>query len=294
MVEVIINGHAGRLEGRYHQAKRPDAPVALILHPHPQYGGTMNNKVAYALFTCFRDLGFSVLRFNFRGVGRSQGEFEDGPGELSDATIALDWLQAQNPYARQCWIAGYSFGAWIGLQLLMRRPDINNFVAVSPPANEKDFGFLAPCPTSGLLVQGGMDDIGDPKIVEELALRLNAQRHVDVDFAMIEEGDHMYNGHLVDLYKVVGNYVISALSKKAPAKKRRGRRKKSEIAEQMLLEGQTADEEDDELLDDEDDDFDDDDEFIDGDDFADDEKWRTECSGGISHKKGAPCGRSFF
>ena len=83
MVEVIINGHAGRLEGRYHQAKRPDAPVALILHPHPQYGGTMNNKVAYALFTCFRDLGFSVLRFNFRGVGRSQGEFEDGPGELS-------------------------------------------------------------------------------------------------------------------------------------------------------------------------------------------------------------------
>lgn len=154
----------------------------------------------------------------------------------------------------------------------MRRPDINNFVAVSPPANEKDFGFLAPCPTSGLLVQGGMDDIGDPKIVEELALRLNAQRHVDVDFAMIEEGDHMYNGHLVDLYKVVGNYVISALSKKAPAKKRRGRRKKSEIAEQMLLEGQTADEEDDELLDDEDDDFDDDDEFVDGDDFADDEK----------------------
>ncbi|CDA17659.1 predicted hydrolase of the alpha/beta superfamily protein [Acetobacter sp. CAG:267] len=213
-----------------------------------------------------------MLRFNFRGVGRSQGEFEDGPGELSDATIALDWLQAQNPDARQCWIAGYSFGAWIGLQLLMRRPDINNFVAVSPPANEKDFGFLAPCPTSGLLVQGGMDDIGDPKIVEELALRLNAQRHVDVDFAMIEEGDHMYNGHLVDLYKVVGNYVISALSKKAPAKKRRGRRKKSEIAEQMLLEGQTADEEDDELLDDEDDDFDDDDEFIDGDDFADDEK----------------------
>ncbi len=274
MVEVIINGHAGRLEGRYHQAKRPDAPVALILHPHPQYGGTMNNKVAYALFTCFKDLGFSVLRFNFRGVGRSQGVFEDGPGELSDATIALDWLQAQNPDARQCWIAGYSFGAWIGLQLLMRRPDINNFIAVSPPANEKDFGFLAPCPTSGLIVQGGMDEIGNPKMVEELAYRLNNQRHVDVDFAMIEDGDHMYNGHLVDLYKVVGNYVISALSKKAPAKKRRGRRKKSEIAEQMLLEGKSSEDTEDDYTDDEeydDEDYNDDDMNDDFDD-EDDEK----------------------
>ena len=75
-----------------------------------------NNKVVYSLFSCFEKLGFSVLRFNFRSVGRSQGEFEDGPGELSDATVALDWLQSVNPEARQCWIAGYSFGAWIGLQ----------------------------------------------------------------------------------------------------------------------------------------------------------------------------------
>ena len=83
MTEVLFNGHAGRLEGRYHQSDKPGAPIALILHPHPQYGGTMNNKVVYTLFSCFQNLGFSVLRFNFRSVGRSQGEFEDGPGELS-------------------------------------------------------------------------------------------------------------------------------------------------------------------------------------------------------------------
>lgn len=88
MTEVLFNGHAGRLEGRYHQSEKPGAPIALILHPHPQYGGTMNNKVVYSLFSCFQNLGFSVLRFNFRSVGRSQGEFEDGPGELSDATVA--------------------------------------------------------------------------------------------------------------------------------------------------------------------------------------------------------------
>ncbi|MDD4556961.1 MAG: alpha/beta hydrolase [Alphaproteobacteria bacterium] len=231
MSEVIFNGYAGRLEGRYHQSENPGAPVALILHPHPQYGGTMNNKVVYTLFNCFQKLGFSVLRFNFRSVGRSQGEFEDGPGELSDATIALDWLQSVNPEARQCWVAGYSFGAWIGLQLLMRRPDINNFVAICPPADEKDFTFLAPCPTSGLIIQGEADEIGNPKSVEALAKKLNSQRSVQVDFAMIEDADHVYNNHLVDLYKIVGNYVIDAMKKKTPQKKRRGRRRKSEILE---------------------------------------------------------------
>lgn len=235
MTEVLFNGHAGRIEGRYHHSDKPGAPIALILHPHPQYGGTMNNKVVYSLFSCFQNLGFSVLRFNFRSVGRSQGEFEDGPGELSDATVALDWLQSVNPEARQCWIAGYSFGAWIGLQLLMRRPDINNFIAVSPPANEKDFSFLAPCPTSGLITQGGGDEIVNPSSVAVLAKRLNSQRNVQVDFALVEEADHMYNNHLVDLYKITGNYVVGAMQKKAPQKKRRGRRKKVEMQEQETL-----------------------------------------------------------
>ncbi|MEE6207339.1 MAG: alpha/beta hydrolase [Alphaproteobacteria bacterium] len=245
MVEVLFNGHAGRIEGRYHKSERQNAPVALILHPDPLFGGTMNNKVVYSLFSCFKDLGFSVLRFNFRGVGRSQGQFENGVGELSDATIALDWLQNMNPDAKQCWIAGYSFGAWVGLQLLMRRPDINNFIAVTPPANEKDFAFLAPCPTSGLIVQGGRDEIVTPSMVETMARKLNQQRNVEIDFAMIEDGDHMYNNHLKDLYKVAGQYVISAMQRRAPVKKRRGRRKKSEIEDELLLENDIETEEDD-------------------------------------------------
>jgi len=220
MVEVLFNGSVGRLEGRYHQSARENAPIALILHPHPQYGGTMSNKVVYTLFSCFRDLGFSVLRFNFRGVGRSVGMFDDGPGELADATAALDWLQRANPNAKQCWIAGYSFGAWVGMQLLMRRPDINNFIAVSPPANEKDFSFLAPCPTSGLIIQGGKDEIDSPELVTDLAKRLNMQRHADIDYAVIEDGDHMYNNHLVDLYKVTGNYILDIINhRRAPVKK---------------------------------------------------------------------------
>jgi len=246
MVEVLFNGHAGRIEGRYHKSERPNAPVALILHPDPNFGGTMNNKVVYSLFTCFKDLGFSVLRFNFRGVGRSQGTFDDGIGELSDATVALDWLQNMNPDAKQCWIAGYSFGAWIGLQLLMRRPDINNFIAVTPPVNEKDFSFLAPCPTSGLIIQGGKDEVVKPvEDVVKLAKQLNRQRHVEIDFAMIEDGDHMYNERLKDLYKVCGNYVISAMQKRPVITAPRP----EDEDEELLLENDA----DDEVLDDYDD-----------------------------------------
>ncbi|MBR3501847.1 MAG: alpha/beta hydrolase [Alphaproteobacteria bacterium] len=220
MVEVMFNGHAGRLEGRYYQSPRPNAPVALVLHPDPLFGGTMNNKVVYSLFTCFQDLGFSVLRFNFRGVGRSQGQFDNGIGELSDSILALDWLQSINRESKQCWVAGYSFGAWIGMQLLMRRPDISNFIAVTPPANEKDFSFLAPCPTSGLIIQGGQDKIVPPMSSANLARHLNQQRNIEVDFALIDDGDHMYNGHLKDLYKVTGQYVLNVLHRRTPIVKK--------------------------------------------------------------------------
>ena len=112
MPELIINGPAGRLEARYHHETGSNSPIALILHPHPQFGGTMNNQVVYALYYLFVERGFSVLRFNFRGVGRSQGYFDNGPGELSDAASALDWLQLQNPdVSRGSALAGTLFFA---------------------------------------------------------------------------------------------------------------------------------------------------------------------------------------
>src|SRR6056297_3215722 len=103
MPEVIFAGPAGRLEGRYQPAKKKNAPIAIVLHPHPQFGGTMNNQIVYNLFYDFVDRGFSVLRFNSRGVGRSQGALDHGAGELSDAAAALDWAQTMNPDARACW-----------------------------------------------------------------------------------------------------------------------------------------------------------------------------------------------
>jgi len=129
MPEINIPGPEGRLEARYQKGNQDNSPLCVVLHPHPRQGGTMNNKLVYRTYQAFKNSNFSTLRFNFRGVGRSQGTYDNGIGELTDAAAALDWLQAENPTARTTWIAGFSFGAWLALQLLMRRPEISGFVA---------------------------------------------------------------------------------------------------------------------------------------------------------------------
>ncbi|MEL6577375.1 MAG: alpha/beta hydrolase [Pseudomonadota bacterium] len=208
MPEVIFPGPEGRLEGRYHPEPGRDSPIALILHPHPQYGGTMNNPVTYALHYAFRDLGFTVMRFNFRGVGRSQGEFDQGIGELSDAASALDYLQSMNGNARACWVAGFSFGAWIGMQLLMRRPEINGFVSVAPPANMYDFSFLAPCPSSGLIINGEADRIVPPPDIEKkLVEKLKAQKGITITHATVPEANHFFERGMDEMIDIVKGYV---------------------------------------------------------------------------------------
>lgn len=215
MPEVTINGPEGRLEGRYHHSKVANAPVALVLHPHPQHGGTMNNKVVYNLHHSFARRGFSVLRFNFRGVGRSQGSFDNGQGELSDAASALDWLQTINNNAGSCWVAGFSFGAWIGMQLLMRRPEIAGFVAVAPPASIYDFSFLAPCPSSGLIVHGGADDVVPEVAAQKLATKLQAQKNIEVAYKSVPGANHFFSNHLEALTSAVDGYLETALVEQA-------------------------------------------------------------------------------
>jgi uncharacterized protein len=211
MPEVIFNGADGRLEGRYHHGGGGTAPLALILHPHPLHGGTMNNKIVYDLFHVFARRGFSVLRFNFRGVGRSQETFDHGQGELRDAAAALDWMQSHSPNAGSCWVAGISFGAWIGMQLLMRRPEIHGFISVALPANMYDFSFLAPCPSSGLMVHGGEDIVVPTDSVSKLVQKLSQQRGIKIDLEVIPEADHFFSGHLGQLAASVSHYLDQAL-----------------------------------------------------------------------------------
>ena len=172
----------------------------------------MNNPVTYQLYQTFLNRGFTVLRFNFRGVGKSQGTFDHGVGELSDAASALDWLQSFNPDAKQCWLAGYSFGAWIGMQLLMRRPEINGFISISPPANLHDFSFLAPCPSSGLVIHGDEDKIVDSESVGKMVERLQSQKGIEITYKNIAGANHFYNDHMDVLDKTVNDYLDERLA----------------------------------------------------------------------------------
>ena len=235
MADVFFTGPAGRIEGVYQQGPKPDSPVVLVLHPNPQLGGTMNNKVVYTIFQAFVKMGFSVLRFNFRGVGKSQGVFstEEEP-ELADTLVALDWIKNLNPEASHTWIAGYSYGALVGLSVLMRRPDVNGFVAVSPPADVCDFSYLTPCPASGVIIQGGADTIVSEPAVAMMAERLDSFKKVQVKYVMLPEADHLYTNQLKNVFdalqvhvppllvpkkRVVKKKKRSALAQAAPAEK---------------------------------------------------------------------------
>lgn len=215
MPEVIFNGPAGRIEARYHHSKAQGSPVAILLHPHPSFGGTMNNPIVHSLYYMFAQRGFSVLRFNFRGVGRSQGLFENGAGELSDAASALDWLQAHNREAKICWIAGVSFGAWISMQLLMRRPEISGFISVAPLAKHYDFSFLAPCPASGLFVNGDKDTVTPPEAVNTLVTKLKTQKGIVIEHRVLQGANHFFQDKIDDLTKICATYLDKRLAREA-------------------------------------------------------------------------------
>ena len=207
VIELFIPGPAGRIEAKYIKNNKKSAPVALVLQPHPQYGGTMNNKIVFDIFQIFLKNGFSVCRINFRGVGKSDGKFDNGQGELTDAAAALDWIERDNADHSQCWISGFSFGSLIAMQLLMRRPEINRFIAISPQPNVYDFSFLSPCPASGLMIYGKKDELVPVESIDELNKRLSAQKGIKVEFQSINDANHFFTKSSSQLTKALNKYI---------------------------------------------------------------------------------------
>ena len=213
MVDLLIPGPEGKIEAKYTHNNSDDSPIVILLHPDPSKGGTMHTKIVFKLYKIFIKAGFSTIRFNFRGVGKSGGTFDDGEGELSDAACVLDWLQQYNTNSKICWVAGFSFGAWIAMQLLMRRPEINGFVSISPPANLRDFSFLAPCPSSGLIVHGDKDNIASFDSAKILSEKLQKQKKVDIQFKPIKGADHFYENYVDQFLLTIDTYIKNSLEK---------------------------------------------------------------------------------
>jgi uncharacterized protein len=230
MAELIISGPAGRIEAKYVQAPGDHPPIALILHPHPKAGGTMQDPVTITLFEMFAAHGFSTLRFNFRGVGRSQGQFDAGMAELSDAAYVLDHLESLNESPGQCWVAGYSFGAYICLQLLMRRPEIDGFIAVAPPANHYDLSFLAPCPASGIIISGDRDAVAPPSDIDRSLTKVRVQKGEVIERATISGANHFFQSKLDDLEKTAAVYLKRRMKEAEKAAKEAEAAKAAAIA----------------------------------------------------------------
>ena len=135
------------------------------------------------------------------------GEFDNGQGELADAAAALDWLERENFDNSQCWVSGFSFGSLIAMQLLMRRPEINRFIAISPQPNVYDFSFLSPCPSSGLMVYGKKDELVPFEFIKDLDNKLSAQKGIKVEFQTISEANHFFTKSESELNKCLNKYI---------------------------------------------------------------------------------------
>lgn len=184
---VELTGPAGRLEGLLNIPDGPVSRVALVCHPHPLHGGTMHNNVVYHTARALRERGLAVLRFNFRGVGRSEGTYDAGRGEADDAQAALEALLTRFPNTR-CWVGGFSFGSRVGLQIGMRDPRVDGLIGVGIPVNATDFSWLTESSKPVAVVQGAGDEFGAETVVRLLIDRLPCPALLQV----VPDGGHFF------------------------------------------------------------------------------------------------------
>ncbi len=186
--KIEITGPVGALQGLYQEGEL-NKPAVVVCHPHPQFGGTMRNKVVYWIARAFEDAGCSVLRFNFRGVEQSEGVWDEGDGEAGDAAAALDWMHTQHPNA-PLWIAGFSFGSYAGLMAARNDQRVSRLFAVAPAVNLWSFAFMLG-EQRPVTVVAGTDD----EIVPFEQVCLNVKGHSNIDFHSIEGAGHFFPEH---------------------------------------------------------------------------------------------------
>jgi alpha/beta superfamily hydrolase len=204
---LFLEGPTGRLEALLNAGAANPTHAALVCHPHPLFGGTLHNKVVFHTMKALNSFGFPVLRFNFRGAGLSQGEHDQGEGEVDDVRAALDWLNSE--YHLPMVLAGFSFGAAVGLRAACPDSRVKAVIGVGTPVGpvvaESEvprgytFDFLRQCTKPKLFVSGGLDQFGPRAKLEELIASIPQPKKL----VIIEGADHFFEGRLRELRETI-------------------------------------------------------------------------------------------
>jgi alpha/beta superfamily hydrolase len=217
----FLEGPSGRLEALLNAGGADATHAAVVCHPHPLFGGTLHNKVVFHTMKALNSFGFPVLRFNFRGAGLSQGEHDDGNGEVEDVRVGLDWLDAE--FHLPLIFAGFSFGAAVGLRAACPDQRVKAVIGVGIPAGPVAAGteaprnytldFLGDCAKPKLFVSGARDQFGPRAKLETLVASLPEPKKL----VLIEGADHFFEGRLRELRETIESWLRQALSSQSSA-----------------------------------------------------------------------------
>ena len=195
LLPLEIPGAAGNIEGLLQEYEGADhSLIAVVCHPHPLYGGTLHNKVAHRVASTLHTRGAAVLRFNFRGVGKSEGTHDRGRGELDDGLVVLETLRRRYPAAR-VWVAGFSFGSWVASRMAAAESAVERLIMIAPPVHTQTFEEMRCSPVPKLVVQGTADEICKPEnLARVFPTWADPKRLVEVP-----GGSHFFDRQLADL-----------------------------------------------------------------------------------------------
>jgi uncharacterized protein len=212
---LFLNGPAGRLEALLNSGAENATHAGVVCHPHPLFGGTMHNKVVFHTMKALNSFGFPVLRFNFRATGLSQGEHDNGVGEVDDVHAALDWLDSE--FHLPLIFAGFSFGAAVGLRAGCPDPRVQAVVGVGTPVapvaedseqpREYSFDFLRECAKPKLFVSGARDQFGPRAKLEALVGSMPEPNKL----VLIEGADHFFEGRLREMRQAIEGWLKETL-----------------------------------------------------------------------------------
>jgi alpha/beta superfamily hydrolase len=201
---LIIEGPAGQLEALLKEPAGEVSRVAIVCHPHPLFGGTMHNKVVYRIAKAFLNEGFATLRFNFRGTGRSQGTHDAGNGEQDDLRAVIRFTEEKYSGA-ELWLAGFSFGARVMLNVGCAESHARALVAGGTPVSKYDFSNFAGCDKPKLFIQGGADQFGSVEDLEKFVAGMKGSSQTKI----IDGADHFFEGRLDEMQQAVTEFILS-------------------------------------------------------------------------------------